>query len=344
MINEFSNFSHIRYNILTGKNVLCSPNRNKRPWQGQVESTSIINKTKNAKPKYDETCYLCPGNTRNNGNVNPRYTDPFIFVNDYAALKLDTETKVYEESLLKVHAEKGVCKVICYTPDHSKTISSLDKEYVVKIVESWINEYKFLAEIDAINNIQIFENKGDIMGCSNPHPHGQIWANNTIPDEIKLKNKFQKKYFKKNKRSLLLSYLEEELKNKVRILYQNAHFVWLVPFWAVWPFETMLIPKMNQQSIDMMSKAEIIDFAEILQKANQTYDKLFNVEFPYSAGFHQKPTDKKDYLHWQWHYSFYPPLLRSATIKKFMVGYEMFAQAQRDFTPEFAAKILRDFI
>lgn len=340
----FSNISHIRYNILTGKNILCSPNRNKRPWQGQIEK-SDKDKTKNkAKLDYDKTCYLCPGNTRNNGNINPNYTDPFIFTNDYAALKLDTAVKLYKNSLLKAHTEKGICKVICYSPNHSKTISSLDIDDITKIIKSWIYEFNRLSELNGINNIQIFENKGEIMGCSNPHPHGQIWANYTIPDEIKVKNKFQKEYFEKTNRSLLLSYLDEEQSLNERILFQNAHFVWLVPFWAVWPFETMLIPKLPQQSINQMSEIEIRDFAEILQKVNQIYDKLFNTEFPYSSGFHQKPTDNKSYKHWQWHYSFYPPLLRSASIKKFMVGYEMFAQAQRDFTPEFSAEILRNQI
>ncbi|RAV30045.1 UDP-glucose--hexose-1-phosphate uridylyltransferase [Sinomicrobium soli] len=331
------NQSHKRFNILTGEWILVSPHRTKRPWQGQQEKTAA-----DVRPSYDKDCYLCPGNTRANGEVNPEYTDTYSFTNDFAALQTDNAPFAINDGLLRAESEQGTCRVICFSPDHSKSLADMDTEAIVKVVSLWQEEYHSLGHKKDINYVQIFENKGAVMGCSNPHPHGQIWAQSSIPNEVGKKDERQKAYYTANGKSLLGEYVRQESSNKERIVYENDDMVVLVPFWAVWPFETMIVPKKQQAHIGQLSETERISFADALHFITATYDKVFDCSFPYSAGIHQAPTDGKDYDHWHWHMSFYPPLLRSATVKKFMVGYEMFAMPQRDITAETAAQRLRE--
>lgn len=337
MNDNLDNFSHKRYNILTGEWLLVSPHRAKRPWQGQKESV-----VKNDRTKYDESCYLCAGNTRANGEINPDYKDVFVFENDFSALQKDSKTFSYTDGLLKAESEQGICKVICFSPDHSKSLADMAVEEIAKVVETWQNEYTSLGSNHNINYVQIFENKGEVMGCSNPHPHGQIWSQQSLPNEVVKKDFHQKSHYFKYQKSLLDDYLKQELELQQRIVYENDAFVVLIPFWAVWPFETMIIPKKHQQNISQMTSNESSLFADVISKITKKYDALFQVSFPYSSGIHQSPTDNNDNSHWHWHMSFYPPLLRSATVKKFMVGYEMFASPQRDITAETATVMLRN--
>ncbi|MGC6430777.1 MAG: UDP-glucose--hexose-1-phosphate uridylyltransferase [Jejuia sp.] len=329
-------YSHKRYNILTGEWVLVSPHRAKRPWQGQNEA---VNNAK--RPSYDPDCYLCPGNTRINGEVNPDYKDVFVFTNDFAALQNDSPSFSVNDGLLIAESETGICKVICFSPDHSKSFADMSASEIQKVVHVWQEQYEELGSNPKINYVQIFENKGAVMGCSNPHPHGQIWSQSTLPNEVAKKNTQQLNYFGKNNSSLLGDYLEQELRKQERIIYENEGFVVLVPFWAIWPFEAMIIPKRHMISISEMTDEETFQYAEAIAVLTKAYDKLFNTSFPYSAGIHQSPTDDNDNSHWHWHMSFYPPLLRSATVKKFMVGYEMFGTPQRDITPESAVKMIK---
>ncbi|WP_298948892.1 UDP-glucose--hexose-1-phosphate uridylyltransferase [uncultured Polaribacter sp.] len=336
---NLQDYAHKRFNILTGEWVLVSPHRAKRPWQGQNEA---VNNQK--RPSYDENCYLCAGNTRINGEVNPKYTDVFVFTNDFAALQNDSPTFNVNDGLLKAESETGICKVICFSPDHSKSLADMSSEEIQKVVFAWQKEYAKLAKQPTINYVQIFENKGTVMGCSNPHPHGQIWSQSTLPNEVDKKHTQQLNYFKEKKSSLLGDYLQQELAVKERIIFQNDDFVVLVPFWAVWPFETMIVPKKQKQSILDLNDKESFHYAEAIAVITKAYDQLFNISFPYSSGIHQAPTNGLDNHHWHFHMSFYPPLLRSATVKKFMVGYEMFGTPQRDITAEQAAIRLRDLV
>ncbi|TYA78584.1 UDP-glucose--hexose-1-phosphate uridylyltransferase [Seonamhaeicola marinus] len=339
MNSNLQDYSHKRLNILTGEWVLVSPHRAKRPWQGQNEAVN-----NEQRPSYDPECYLCPGNTRINGEVNPEYTDVYIFTNDFAALQSDSPDFSVNDGLLVAESEKGICKVICFSPDHSKSLPDMEPEEIQKVVFAWQKEYKELGENDLINYVQIFENKGAVMGCSNPHPHGQIWSQSTLPNEVAKKDTQQLNYFKEKNRSILGDYLAQELDKKERIIYENDAFVVLVPFWAVWPFEAMIAPKKHQTNILEMSDDEALLYAEAISVLTKAYDKIFNTSFPYSSGIHQAPTNGKDNSHWHWHMSFYPPLLRSATVKKFMVGYEMFGTPQRDISAEKAAKVIRDLV
>ena len=340
MINtDLQEYSHKRFNILTGEWVLVSPHRAKRPWQGQNEEVAT-----EKRPSYDATCYLCATNTRINGEINPDYKDVFVFTNDFAALQKDSKSFELNNGLLKAQSEQGICKVICFSPDHSKSLAEMAILDIQKVVQTWQQEYDTLSKVDTINYVQIFENKGAVMGCSNPHPHGQIWSQSTLPNEVEKKDKQQLAYFKKEKSSLLGDYLVQELIAKERIIFENDSFVVLTPFWAIWPFETMIIPKKAAKNILEMSSKETVDFAEAISKITKAYDVLFACSFPYSSGIHQAPTNRKDNSHWHWHKSFYPPLLRSATIKKFMVGYEMFGSPQRDITAEQATNRLKELI
>lgn len=337
MNTELNNTPHRRYNILTGEWILVSPHRTKRPWQGKAEDS------KNQKmEQYDPSCYLCPGNTRASGDTNPDYKEPFTFVNDFSSLLPNSPEIDFEEGLLKAESEKGICKVVCFSPDHSLTLPLMDEKDITRVIQMWKKEYVELGANERINYVQIFENKGVIMGCSNPHPHGQIWSQSSIPTEILKKSIKFKEYWNKNQRSLLADYLKQELKDDQRILEENEHFAALIPYWAIWPFEAMIIPKRHLQHIGQLSAAEEKSYAEILKKLTIKYDNLFDTSFPYSSGIHQIPTDGKLYPEWHFHMSFYPPLLRSATVKKFMVGYEMFAGPQRDITAEEAAKRLNE--
>ena len=330
MIN-FSKDPHRRYNILTQEWVLVSPHRSKRPWQGKIETVSNIDQL-----TYDEDCYLCPSNTRSNGSINPNYTSTFSFTNDFAALHQNGNDAEYSEGLLKARGEKGVCKVICYSPDHSLTLSRMSSGDIEKVIQLWQKEYQELGSLSYINHVQIFENKGRVMGCSNAHPHGQIWAQSTIPGEVQKKSSSQKEYWKQNGRSLLQDYWRQEVKLLERVICENEHFITLIPFWATWPYEAMILPKRNIQNVVEFTSEESNSFAKILKKTTQVFDQIFETSFPYSSGIHQAPTDGLDHPEWCMHMSFYPPLLRSAAVKKFMVGYEMFAEPQRDITAEMA--------
>ncbi len=341
MLNtELQKHPHRRYNILTGEWVLVSPHRAKRPWQGQEE---MIEK-KMKRPEHDESCYLCARNTRANGKVNPDYKDVFSFVNDFAALQKENPAFAIEDGLFKAQSETGICKVVCFSPDHSKSLAEMSIANIEKVVKLWQDEYKKLGNHEEINYVQIFENKGAVMGCSNPHPHGQIWSQSTVPNEVAKKDKQQRVYFKGSDRTLLLDYVQQELEKKERLIFQNDDFVVLVPFWAIWPFETMIIPKKQQSSILQLSEQECTNFSEAISVLTKAYDQLFDCSFPYSSGIHQAPTNDNNYEYWHWHMSFYPPLLRSATVKKFMVGYEMFGAPQRDITAETAATYIRKCI
>ena len=339
MNTDLQDFSHKRFNILTGEWVLVSPHRAKRPWQGQNEAIS-----NEERPSHDPNCYLCAGNTRINGEENPKYKDVFVFTNDFAALQTTSPKFSINEGLFKAESEQGICKVVCFSPDHSKSLADMALEDINKIVHTWQKEYTKLGNNDMINYVQIFENKGAVMGCSNPHPHGQIWGESTLPNEAYKKDKQQRDYFNKNKSSLLGDYLKQELETNERMIYQNDDFVVLTPFWAFWPFETMIIPKQQHANITNISEYESLGFADAISKITKAYDKLFECSFPYSSGIHQSPTNGEANMHWHWHMSFYPPLLRSATVKKFMVGYEMFGSPQRDITAEQAAYRLKSLI
>tara|TARA_R110001583_G_scaffold123127_3_gene274524 strand:- start:13435 stop:14448 length:1014 start_codon:yes stop_codon:yes gene_type:complete len=336
MTEIFNSTPHRRYNILTGEWVLVSPHRTKRPWQGKQESSATKNNI-----KHDPNCYLCANNARMNGEINPDYKNTYVFSNDFGALMSDSSNLTYSEGLLKAATETGVCKVICFSPNHSETLPDMEITAIEKVITVWQHEYLELAKDISINHVQIFENKGAIMGCSNPHPHGQIWAQKSIPNEVLKKTDKQQEYYKEHTKSMLVNYVEQELKLNERIVFENNSFVSLVPFWAVWPYEVMIVPKRQIQHIGLLTNLEKTDFAEQIKIVTQKYDKLFDTSFPYSSGIHQAPTDKF-YEEWHLHMSFYPPLLRSATVKKFMVGYEMFGMPQRDITAEIAAKSLRE--
>ncbi|MFV0248448.1 MAG: UDP-glucose--hexose-1-phosphate uridylyltransferase [Tenacibaculum sp.] len=339
MIANLQNTSHRRYNILTQEWVLVSPQRAKRPWQGQQEE--ILNKKLN---NYSSSCYLCAGNVRAGGKINPKYRDVFIFDNDFPALQKNNSSFDINDGLIKAQSEQGICKVICFSPNHSKSLADMTLTDIEKVVKAWQQQYNKQKSIRWINYVQIFENKGTVMGCSNPHPHGQIWSQQHLPNEIIKKDYSQKKHYAKYNSSLLGAYLKQEINHKERIVFKNKDFVVLVPFWAVWPYETMIIPKKQQPSISKLNKEQRNSFAQAISVVTKTYDKLFNCSFPYSSGIHQAPTTVNSHEHWHWHMSFYPPLLRSATVKKFMVGYEMFGMPQRDITAEMATKALQKII
>ncbi len=329
--------SHRRYNPLTGEWILVSPQRTLRPWQGKVEQYS-----NNSLPEYKSDCYLCPNNKRASGEINPDYYSTFVFDNDFSALKKDAvDFFIRDSELLKAKSEKGICRVVCFSPKHNLTIAELEIEDIIEVIKTWRNEYSSLGGESFINYVQIFENKGKIMGCSNPHPHGQIWAQETIPNEPAKEQFNQLKYYKEKNSTLLSDYIKLEKQKQEIIVYENESFVLLVPFWAVWPFETMLLPKRAINNILQLKENEVTHFAEILKITTVKYDNIFNISFPYSSGIHQSPTDELDHPEWHFHMHFYPPLLRSAAIKKFMVGYEMLGEPQRDITPERSAEILK---
>lgn len=329
---------HRRYNPLTGEWILVSPHRSKRPWQGQVEKV-----VEEKRPEYDPQCYLCPTNERVGGEENPNYEDVYSFQNDFSALLQDTpEGEFSDGDLFRAESESGICKVICFSPNHSLTVPEMKVENIRKVVDLWSKEYEELGDREDIGYVQIFENKGSIMGCSNPHPHGQIWASKLVPLETSKESENQLAYFEKHGRTMLSDYLKSELEKKERILVENNSFVALVPFWAVWPFETMIISKREVSNLLQLTDEEKTDLADVYKKLTIMYDNLFEVSFAYSAGLHQAPTDGEEHPEWHLHMHFYPPLLRSASVKKFMVGYEMLGTPQRDITAEGAAKRLRE--
>ncbi len=341
---------HRRHNPLTGEWVQVSPHRTKRPWLGQVEKpaeTSI--------PAYDPGCYLCPGNQRAGGKVNPNYSSTFVFENDFASLLPDTPASNEEaHPLLKNSAARGTCRVICFSPRHDLTLPEMSPDEIKGVVDLWAEQSAELGQ--EYPWVQLFENKGAIMGSSNPHPHGQLWAVNALPNEPFKEDREQRAYFEANGRPLLLDYVQLELEQQLRIVAETKHWLAIVPYWAVWPFEILLMPKQRQVlRVDQLTDPEKVDLAVILKRLLTKYDNLFEVSFPYSMGWHGAPYalpgngfNKSDaardgaFQHWQLHAHFYPPLLRSATVKKFMVGYEMLAEAQRDLTAEQAAARLRE--
>lgn len=329
---------HKRLNLLTGEFILVSPHRSKRPWQGQVEETSA-----DQRPEYDPNCYLCPGNQRADGTLNPDYKDSFVFVNDFSALLPDTQsTFIDEDGLLIAETERGICKVIAFSPRHDLTLPEMEVLDIKKVVDLWQQEFVELRRNDWIKYIQIFENKGAIMGCSNPHPHGQIWAQSSLPVEIIKEDIQLRAYFEEHQRSLLADYIDLEERKDERLIIANEHFVALVPYWASWPFETMIVSRRHVQDISQFTDQEKEDLAKTIKELTVRYDNIFKTSFPYSAGMHQAPINSEDQKHWHWHMHFYPPLLRSASVKKFMVGYEMLANPQRDITAERAAEIIQE--
>lgn len=331
------NQPHLRTNLLNGEKILVSPHRNNRPWQGQIEDINT-----EQRPSYDDKCYLCPTNKRADGSINPDYDSSFVFVNDFSALLSDTTKGEYNEAnLLKAESERGICKVIAFSPRHDLTLPEMSVEDIKKVVDVWQHEFIELSKTEWIKYIQIFENKGSIMGCSNPHPHGQIWAQHTLPTEIEKETQNLKQHFDLTKRSLLTDYWQLEEKQNTRVIINNEHFIVVVPFWAAWPYETLVISKRHCQHIGQFTEEEKTDLAKTLQELTIKYDNIFQTSFPYSAGMHQAPVNGEEHPEWHWHMHFYPPLLRSASVKKFMVGYEMLATPQRDITPEYAAEVIK---
>jgi UDPglucose--hexose-1-phosphate uridylyltransferase len=324
---------HRRLNPLTGEWVLVSPQRTARPWQGHVEHQSDAET-----PAYDPACYMCPRNRRANGEQNPDYTTTFVFDNDFPALRPDTSTATAgRHELLRAAGETGTCRVVCFSPRHDLTLAMMTAADIRHVVDVWADETAAMTRAADIQYVQIFENRGAMMGASNPHPHGQIWATRHLPNEIQKEQTHQQQYFQARGADLLGDYLALELTAGQRLVYANDHFVALVPFWAIWPFETMIVARRQVGTLEALSSPEREGLADVLKQLFVRYDKLFGVACPYSMGFHVQPNLPHDMRHWRLHAHVYPPLLRSATVRKFMVGYEMLATPQRDLTPEAAA-------
>lgn len=336
MTLDLSNHPHRRLNALTGDWVLVSPHRNDRPWLGQVEPPAV-----GKIPSYDVHCYMCPGNVRANGDRNPEYTSTFAFTNDFPALMPSSPADRVGRELMVAEGESGICRVLCFSPRHDATLSQLPCAEIRLVVDLWASERADLAARDDVQYVQIFENRGAMMGASNPHPHGQIWASRTVPSEVVREQTRQCEHFARHGRDLLGDYLDLERKLSERLVCENGSFVALVPFWAIWPFETMILPRRRLSTVDTLTSQERDDFAGILKRLLTCCDRLFAVPFPYSMGFHECPADGQDHPEWRWHAHIYPPLLRSAAVRKFMVGYEMLASAQRDVPAEAAAARLR---
>lgn len=344
-MNVFQDHPHRRFNPLTGEWVLVSPQRTRRPWQGQQEKPDA-----QALPEHDAGCYLCPGNTRAGGMVTPDYTGTFVFTNDFPALLPGappvsshiSPAPPDNEDLFLAEPETGICRVICFSPRHDLSLARMLPTEVLQVVDIWCEEYTSLGKREDIGYVQIFENRGSVMGCSNPHPHGQIWATRSVPTIPATEDARQRAYLQDKEECLLCRYTQRELSTGKRIIFHNDSFVALVPFWAVWPFEAMIVPRRHMSAITEMSPAERADLATMLVRMGARFDNLFKTSFPYSMGLHQRPVNGDDAKHWHWHIHYYPPLLRSATVKKFMVGYEMLAMPQRDLTAEESARRLRE--
>ncbi|WP_426173982.1 UDP-glucose--hexose-1-phosphate uridylyltransferase [Massilia sp. TWR1-2-2] len=332
-----SDHPHRRRNPLTGDWVLVSPHRAKRPWQGQQEAVDHA-----LRPAHDPACYLCAGNTRVNGERNPLYDGTFVFTNDFAALLPDTpEAAPQNDPLFQNMSARGVSRVICFSPDHSKSLPQLALPAIRQLIETWCEQ---LAELGATYRwVQVFENKGAVMGCSNPHPHGQIWASSFVPDLPATEDVQQRAYFAEHRRAMLLDVVEREAAAQERVVVDTEYWLAVVPYWASWPFETLLLPKFPVQRLEDLDDAQRVDLALALKRLTTRYDNLFQTSFPYSMGWHGAPylSAGADAVPWQLHAHFYPPLLRSASVRKFMVGFEMLAESQRDLTPEQAAAQLR---
>jgi UDPglucose--hexose-1-phosphate uridylyltransferase len=329
---------HRRFNPLTREWVLVSPHRAQRPWLGKIEERSTAEQA-----AYDPTCYLCPANERARGIRNPKYPSTFVFDNDFPALLPDSPVvEANEGGLIVAKSERGVCRVVCFSPRHDLAIGQMSAEAIREVVDCWASQTSELAAIPWINHIQIFENRGPLMGASNPHPHGQIWATETLPTQPAKELASFTQYRTENRSCLLCDYLELELKRPERVVCENNSFAVVVPYWAVWPFETLVLSKRHLQDLRGLSGSERTDLADILRRVVCRYDNLFESAFPYSMGFHQQPSDKKPHDEWHLHAHYYPPLLRSATVQKFMVGFELLGTPQRDLTAETAAERLRE--
>ncbi len=338
MTTELFRAPHRRFNPLTGEWILVSPQRTLRPWQGSVERPPT-----DLPPRYDPACYLCPGNSRAGRERNPHYNGTFVFTNDFSALLPGTPAAASGQgSLLAARGEAGTCRVVCFSPRHDLTLAQMDTRGVRGVIDAWVDEYARLCGVPGIGYVQIFENKGPMMGASNPHPHGQIWAQASVPDVPAREAARQLEHFHTSGSTLLSRYLSCELREEERLVTANEHFVALVPFWAVWPFETMIVSRRPIPDLTRLLPDERQAFADILRRLTVRYDNLFQTPCPYSAGIHQAPTDGADHPEWHLHMHFYPPLLRSASIRKFMVGYEMLAEPQRDITAEVSAARLRE--
>ena len=329
---------HRRWNPLRREWVLVSPHRTQRPWQGQTETTAVPTTV-----TYDPTCYLCPGNMRANGEHTPQYESTYVFQNDFAALKQDAPQAQFDlgDGLLRAETERGICRVLCFDPRHDLTLATMEVEKIRNVVDMWTAQAEELGARPEIQYVQIFENRGAMMGASNPHPHGQVWATEHIPNEPLTELAAQKEYFAKSQEPLLATYLSTELKEDERIVASNETWAVVVPFWAVWPFETLLLPRRSVASFEDLSPEERDGLADILHTLAAGYNRVFDTPFPYSMGFHPAPSDGEPHPEWTLHAHFYPPLLRSATVRKFMVGFELLGSPQRDITPESAAATLR---
>ena len=328
---------HRRYNPLRRQWVLVSPQRTQRPWQGEVASAGAFSEV-----HYDPACYLCPGNERAGGARTPRYEHIYVFDNDYPAiLPSAPESMPTGSPLLRGEPEHGRCRVLCFHPDHSLTLARMERVDVERVVEAWVEQEGELAADPGIAYVQIFENRGAMMGASNPHPHGQIWATGHVPDEPALEAEAQAAYYAEHGSALLEDYVELEAKERVRIVCENDEFLCVVPWWAVWPFETLILPRTPVSTLRGFSAGQRTGLADILGQTTTRYDNLFETSFPYTMGFHGAPCDGAEHKGFVWHAHFYPPLLRSATVKKFMVGFEMLGMPQRDITAEGAAERLR---
>lgn len=335
-LNRLKESPHRRYNPLTREWVLVSPQRTLRPWQGKVEKLPT-----DEQPAYDPGCYLCPGNSRAGGAVNPKYSATFVFDNDYAALRPDVaELEINDRDLIIAGSERGLCRVGCFSPRHDLTIARMSLQELRLVIDMWSAQYDELGALPWAQHVQVFENRGAMMGASNPHPHCQIWANEHLPNQATREQAAFREYGEKYGSCLLCEYMQLE-RGRERIVCENDAFIALVPFWAIWPFETMLVSRRHVGSMSELNDGERDRLGEIMKQVTTRYDNLFEVSFPYSMGFHQRPTDKRSHPEWHLHAHYYPPLLRSATIQKFMVGYEMLGTPQRDITPESAAERLR---